>query len=108
EVVRLSIVRGGCAHTISVLMDRLPNQDGDAEDHAAHPNRGTSGLRLVDAEGGGARVEAIDPKSTVADGLRRGDVVVEVDRTPIHGAADALRHLARAADGAARTALLRV
>jgi S1-C subfamily serine protease len=112
EMVRLSIQRGTCGKTISVLLDRLPNKDGDAEDHAANAARsknGTDGLRLSDAEGGGARVEALDPRSTAADGLRRGDVVVEVDRTPVHGAADATRRLTRPPpDGAGHTALLRV
>jgi serine protease Do len=110
EVVRLAIQRGACAKTISVLLDRLPNRDGDAEAHLAPPPKdGTAGLRLSDAEGGGARVDALDPKSTAADGLRRGDVVVEVDRTPVHGAADAARRLTRPpTEGAGHTALLRV
>jgi serine protease Do len=114
EVVRFCILRGGCVRTISLLLDRLPNRDGDAEDQAGATARskGAAGLRLVDADGGGARVEALDPRSTVADGLRPGDVVVEVDRTPVHGAVDAARRLHRPPpDGAARaghTALLRV
>jgi S1-C subfamily serine protease len=109
EVVRLFIQRGGCAKTIAILLDRLPNKDGDAEDHTAPAKNGTVGLRLSDAEGGGARVEALDPKSTAADGLRRGDVVVEVDRIPVHGAADAARRLTRPPpESAGHTALLRV
>ena len=96
EVVRFTVRRGGGSRTLSVLLDRLPNHDGDAETRpapAAAPPSKSAGLLLVDAEGGGARVESLDPASTVADGLRRGDVVVEVDRTPVRSAADAARRL---------------
>ena len=73
-------------------------RDGDAEDHTAqapHP-RGVAGLRLADADGGGARIEALDPASIAADGLHVGDVLVEVDHAPVQGAADATRRLAQA------------
>ncbi len=97
EVVRFTLRRGGRAQTLSLLLDHLPNHDGDAEKGPARavapsPNKG-AGLLLVDAEGGGARVESLDPASTVADGLRRGDVVIEVDRAPVRCAADAVRRL---------------
>jgi serine protease Do len=105
EVVRFGILRGGCSRVMAVLLGRQPNRDGDAEGvedaeaHHAHVparSKGISGLRLVDADqsGGGARIDALDPESTAADGLRQGDVVVEVDHTPVRCAADANRRLA--------------
>jgi serine protease Do len=58
---------------------------------------------MSDAEGG-ARVDSLDPKSPAAEGLHIGDVVVEVDRTPVHGAAEATLRLTHAA----HTSLVRI
>lgn len=95
EVVRFTVRRGACSRTVSVTLDRLPNRDGDAEDRStrAHPARSSAGLRLGNASGGGARVEALDPASTAADGLHVGDVVVEIDHAPVLDAPDATRRL---------------
>ncbi len=109
EVVRFTVRRGGGSRTLSILLDRLPNRDGEAEKRpapAADRAAGHSGFLLVDADGGGARVESLDPASTVADGLRRGDIVVEVDRTPVRSAAEASRRLLQAPRPS--SALLRV
>jgi serine protease Do len=96
DVVRFTLRRegGAGARTASVMLERLPNRDGDAEVHTARPPHasGAIGFHLRDATGGGAFVDAIDPASAPA-GLHPGDVVVEIDHTPVTGAADAARRL---------------
>jgi serine protease Do len=90
EQLRLDVVREGRVRVVCVDLDRLPSRDDD-EARAARatpPRRGAWGLVTVDAGGGGARVDAVDPQSLTADDLRPGDVVVEVNRTPVASAAD--------------------
>jgi S1-C subfamily serine protease len=77
----------------------MPNRDGEIEPGASHKAstaKGVDGVHLVDADGGGARVERVDPDSVVADGLHRDDVILEIDRLPVQGALDASRRLHRA------------
>jgi serine protease Do len=116
EVVRFGVLRSGCSRVMAVLLGRMPNRDGDREDaggaqgHArgSARSKGASGLKFVDADanGGGARVAALDPESIAADGLHPGDVVVEVNHTPVRCAADATQRLALTPRPG--TALLRV
>jgi serine protease Do len=107
-LVRLGIVRDGRSSTVSVLLDAEPIHDEDDLSRARPraPASSPLGLRAVDDAGGGARVEEVDPESVVADDLRPGDVVVELNRSPVKSAAD-LRHLLGAAPRPS-TALLRV
>ncbi len=72
----------------------MPNKDGDAEGKAppAHLSGGADGIRLVDADGG-VRVDALDASTTAADGLRPGDVVLEVNHKPVRRAAEALKQI---------------
>jgi serine protease Do len=109
ERLRFRVMRDGCARTISVVLERLPEREEELRlSGPPHPpGRGHGpGLRAGDADGGGARVEAIDPDTTAADDLRPGDVIVEVDRRAVKGAADLTQRLASAARPG--TALLRV
>jgi serine protease Do len=108
EVVRMGVLRAGAPRALALLLDWAPNRDGDAEPRTARAGSaaGTAGLRLVDADGEGARIEALDPASTAADGLRTGDVVIEVNRVPVTSADDVTRGLRRAPRPS--TALLRV
>jgi serine protease Do len=109
EVLRFGVVREGRARSFGVLLDRLPSHDDEERASTPPSERKTSrdmGVRTVDAEGGGARVEALDPDTTAADDLRPGDVVVEVNRRAVKTAAE-LAHLL-AATPRPSTALLRV
>ena len=108
EVVRFALLRGGRSLTLGVLLDRLPADD---DDERASPPRATRvkpamGMRFVDADGGGARIDTLDGESTLADDLRAGDVVVEVNRRGVTSAGDLDRALAAAPRPS--TALLRV
>jgi serine protease Do len=95
DVVRFGLLRAGQARTAMVLLDRLPNKD-DTRLLLAEPakKKGGAGLKMVDAEGGGAKVASLDPESTTADDLRPGDVVLEVDYVPVKSAAEVRRRLA--------------
>jgi serine protease Do len=106
EVIRFTLRRAEGVRTASLVLDRLPNPDGDAEARGPRPPRshGVTGLHLADVIGGGARVDGIDPGSAAAEALHLGDVVVEVDHTAVQTAADAARRLAQAP----RTLLIRV
>lgn len=108
EVVRFGVLHAGKQITARVMLDRLPADDDDARrDAPLHAKRVKAlGLKTADADGGGARIDELDPDTRAADDLRPGDVVVEIDHRPVNGAAD----LGRALDHAARpsTVLLRV
>ena len=108
DVVRFGIQRQGRMRTTGVLLDRLPSDDDARHEPSARDREKASGLglRASDADGGGARVEAVDPDKRSADDLRPGDVVVEVNRRPVKSASELTRELARASRPS--TALLRV
>jgi serine protease Do len=108
-VVRFGIQRDGRTRSIGVLLDRLASEDDDASRAPSAREREKAsglGLRAADANGEGARVEAVDPDKRAADDLRPGDVVVEVNRRTVKSALDLERELARASRPS--TALLRV
>ncbi|MFT3771146.1 MAG: trypsin-like peptidase domain-containing protein [Minicystis sp.] len=109
ETLRFGLMRDGRAQTIGVLLDRLPNREDEARVSAPTRERKAArsvGLKAGDAEGGGARVEAVDPDTTAADDLRPGDIVVEINRRAVKTAAELTQHLAAAPRPS--TALLRV
>lgn len=106
DVVRFEVVYPGPPRTVSVLLDRLPN---DEEPRPAPRERTKPlgiGLATRDAEGGGARIEAVDPDMRSADDLRPGDIIVEIDRRPVNSADELSRELGRATRPS--TLLLRV
>ena len=109
DVLMVRVLRDGRGRTIGVLLDRLPNHDDQERASAPPRERKASsglGLRTIDADGGGARVEALDPDTRAADDLRPGDVVVEINRHAVKSSADLSRCLAAAPRPS--TALLRV
>ena len=57
---------------------------------------GALGLRTSDAQGGGARIDAVDPGSSTADELRPGDVVVELNRVVVDSLAKFKEQYAKA------------
>jgi serine protease Do len=119
DVVRLGVLRGAgpqrgaggaaCERTLTVaiLLDRAAEPGGGASEPATTTTPGGAlGLRTSDAQGGGARIDAVDPGSSTADELRPGDVVVELNRVAVRTAADLSAKLARAPRPS--TALLRL
>ncbi|APR75009.1 Serine protease DO-like protease [Minicystis rosea] len=109
EVLRFGLVRDGHARTIGVLLGRLPGHDDDTRPFAATPEPKRPvriGLKTGDAEGGGARIESVDPGTTAADDLRPGDIVVELNRRVVKTSGELTQLIAAAARPS--TVLLRV
>ena len=49
-------------------------------------------MQIDDApNNGGARVRAVSPTSPAAGQLQPGDVIVEIDKQPVHSLADAMK-----------------
>ena len=111
SIIDLTIVRDKQRHEVKATLDTIPD---DPTPVAAHPGLGGApeksqaagklGVQVSDAPGGGAQVEDIDN-----DGVRDlvpGDVIVDVNGTPVKDAA-ALRVAAGRLKGGS-TALLKV
>jgi serine protease Do len=100
EITRVEILRDGRPKAIDVKLDRLEETDDDADPPKKRPRKSAAsggpplGIRTADADGGGARIEALDPESPAADELNPGDVIVEMNRTDVRGAADLASRLA--------------
>lgn len=97
DVVRFGVLHQGKPRTVSVMLERQP---GDEDARAEAPARARAkqlgiGLETRDAEGGGARIETVDPDMRSADDLRPGDVIVEIDRRPVKSADELARELAQ-------------
>ena len=92
--VKLSIIRGGKAETITVTLAAMPNDPkmASAEPPAQTPKGGLSayGLEVAPAEdGAGVKVLNVDPKSAAADlGVKQGDVIVSVAGKDVNSPAD--------------------
>ena len=111
--VNLKVVRGGAERTVPVKLSELPTTEASMESN----HHGSSNIRS------GGSVENLNPESTkelglpagtqgvvVTDvrtsspaaeaGLRRGDVIQEVNRTPVKDASDFERSLANSKEEA--------
>ena len=96
--VSITFVRGGEEQTIEVTLDRLePGEPGPAEavptpEPTPEPEVETSSVGITvmpNPDGEGLVIEAIDPDSAAADeNLQVGDVILEVDSTPVSTVAE--------------------
>lgn len=118
--VPFKIVRDGSRKTIKVTLKELPDSAPLARADSAKPqDEGTlNGVTVSDldtqtrrqlelpADLQGALVTDVEPYSAAADaGLRRGDVILEINRERVRNADDAVRMTEQAKD---KTTLLRV
>jgi serine protease Do len=111
-VVEIAFLRDHQRHEVKATLDTLPDDPTPAAAHgglgepgAQKPEvQGKLGVRASDAQGGGAQVEDID-NDAVRD-LQPGDVVIEVNGTPVHDAAGLRAATANLKPGS--TALLKV
>jgi len=103
--VKLEVVRDAKTMTFDVALAQLADTANRNEPSAA-AGATDLGVRVEDASEGGALVEQVAPTGPAGSILQRGDVVLEVNRTPVKTAADFDR-LVRAAP-AKSTLLLRV
>ncbi|HEU4405698.1 MAG TPA: trypsin-like peptidase domain-containing protein [Polyangiaceae bacterium] len=91
ETVRLEALRRGEAKTFTVTLGRLEPPEaaagrGEPADKDEPAGGGGLGVLVRDAPGGGALVERVRPGSPASGALAPGDVVLEVNRTPIERA----------------------
>jgi serine protease Do len=119
--VELTVFRGGKEQAFSVELDQLRAEGPDVAGPsglAPSPTRGRYGMRLQDLDPElerrleahverGAVITGLEPDSIAAQsGLEPGDVIVQVGRDAVRGAADALRFLSKV--GAGKPVRLRV
>ncbi|WP_437478662.1 Do family serine endopeptidase [Sorangium sp. So ce1014] len=112
--IEVTVVRAQKRHELRAKLDALQDEEGDAASRArpsqgARPERQQSdeklGIQISDAPGGGVRVDGFASGSNVQD-LQVGDVIVEVNSTPIKDSAGLRVAITKVKEGS--TALLKV
>ncbi|WP_437644390.1 Do family serine endopeptidase [Sorangium sp. So ce362] len=112
--IEVTVVRAQKRHELRAKLDALQDEEGDAASRArpsqgARPERQQSseklGIQISDAPGGGVRVDGFASGSNVKD-LQVGDVIVEVNSTPIKDTAGLRAVIAKVKEGS--MALLKV
>jgi serine protease Do len=112
ETIEVVVMRGGKRKTLEAKVEAL--DEGEAIARAEEPSEGTAafGLRVqdlspeiakqLDVEGDtGVLVTAVEPGSPAeVAGLRRGDLILEVDRSEVSSTGDLQERLAAAGDRA--------
>lgn len=104
--VTLKLQRDRVQRDVPVTLDELKEEGAEgprrpAQSAPAVPQK--FGIELSDAEGG-ALVERVLPGSKAEDSLRRGDVIIEVQRQPVRNAAE----VAKLLDAATSPVMLRI
>lgn len=106
-LVKLSFLREGKEQAIEAKLDQLvdqPDDDDEAppppKDPAKSPPAGPAGQGRLGVEiedvaggGGGVRVVRVAPGSAAAGQIAAGDLVTEVNRTPVKSAEDAAKRM---------------
>jgi len=108
----LSVMRDGKGMQVPVTLEAMGAREKGSETASAETGKPRWGLGLADltpeirqqVEAGddvhGAVVERVSPGSSADDaGLRRGDIITEVNRHPVHSAADVQKELGSVAKG---------
>jgi serine protease Do len=111
STVELKILRGGAEKQLNVKLGELPDETLKASNSKNKPSGSLNGLSVQDLDGvvrsqlklpegtKGVVVTDIDPASNAAAaGLRRGDVIQEVNRQPVKNVADFDKATAMASD----------
>jgi serine protease Do len=107
--VKLKFLRDKSELTVDVARDAL--KDESAEGPKVGPQPGSEGqaslgLAVKDAPGGGAQVDRIFPGTPAVGQLQPGDVIVEVNHSPVANAAQVTKALRSLSPG--QTILLKV
>jgi serine protease Do len=103
--VKVEYVRERAQRTVDVTLDELRDERaGRAPPESAPQGRPTKapsefGVSLVDVPGQGVVVESVQPGGPADGKLERGDVIVEINRTPVSHAADAAKQVAASPAG---------
>jgi serine protease Do len=102
ETVRLKISRNGGTRDLSVKLGELPNsKEGTQNQHEGASKESLEGVSIenldadtakelgLPASAKGVVINSIDASSPKADsGLRKGDVIQEVNHKPVHNVAE--------------------
>ncbi len=109
ETVEVEVLREGRARSFEIELAerRLAGEAAPVLEKPEEPSRGRMGVTLVPTrDGRGALVQSVRPDSAADGKLEPGDVIVEVDRQPIDGPAEAA-DLLSTGEGAAVLRVLR-
>jgi Do/DeqQ family serine protease len=113
STARVTVIRGGQEHTLDVTLAELPSASASNDrpnGSREAGNAGRAGLsvqpvtpddarRLELPTGAGVMVTNVDPSGPAADaGLQRGDVIEQVDGSPVTSAAELRKALEAAGD----------
>jgi serine protease Do len=110
--VTLTVLHDKHEKKVDVTLDRLTDENGEKEEPSSGaapgvPRSGELGIALGDAPGGGgATVQRVSPNGPAHDALEPGDVIVEVNKHPVHSANEAAAQVRAAPTG--QTLLLTV
>jgi serine protease Do len=110
--VPITFFRDGKQETVTATIDELEYQDEQGRRAAGRTPGSAFGLSLEDFTpdiarqlrlppgSDGALVESVEPFTAAADaGIAPGDVILEVNRQPVHSGRDAMRELDRVKSG---------
>jgi serine protease Do len=110
--VPITFFRGGKQETVTATIDELEYEDEQGRAAGGRSPGSAFGLSLEDLTSDiarqlrippgseGALVESVEPFTAAADaGIVRGDVILEVNRHPVHSAREAMRELDRVKPG---------
>jgi serine protease Do len=111
--VNVNVLRDGTQKTFAVKLAELPVERAQVEKPESSPEANMQGISVEDvnaqtarqlglpANASGVVVTKIDPNGAAADsGLKRGDVIQEVNRQPVKNAADFERAIRNSKDQA--------
>jgi serine protease Do len=110
--IDLTIMRDGKSEQVPVMLEAMGARDKGSETASAQNGKPRWGVGLADltpqvrqqveadSDVHGALVEKVVPGSSADNaGLRRGDIITEVNRHPVHSAADVQKELSSVPKG---------
>ena len=106
--ISLRVARGHGTRVLFVGLDALPGGPEANGEARVPPSRPPGlGVKLDDAQGGGALVSHVLPGALAEGELHEGDVLLEIAGVAVRGAEDASRHIERSQAGKATLFLVR-
>jgi serine protease Do len=97
--IRLGVLRDKSPKTFDITLDALKDDAGKESADEAPEHAAGLGIRLGDAPNGGAVVQGVAPGGPAAESLASGDIILEVNRTRVGSAEDAIKLIKSAPKG---------
>ena len=103
--IKITVVRAAKTSQLDVVLDPLLDEPDDDEPSPSPAKPGPEpqsrlGIQIDDApSGNGARVRVVSPTSVAAGQLLPGDIIVEINKQPVHSSADAMKRTENVASG---------